>query len=654
MNEGAKESGGGWGVAIATGLLVLGALWFLRRPPPVTPPPPGGGGAPTTAAAPQPGPPPARRSLGIAFGQRDAGLEVLEVLAAGAAEKAGLAVGDLLLAVDGRGLDRASRGGEVLVGHLDALGDAPALTFRFRRAGVEGDIRVELLAEGAFERGVSRQLIDQGVAQLVSLRRADGLWPTYLGRDEPSASTSALVALALRRADTKAAREALGPLLAKLVALQGADGGLTDPPALYPHRTYGSGLLLLALGDEEAHAPARARLREWLVGAQVQEAHGIDSYDARWGGWSYYETYAVNLRADISTARYALVALDAGRLSPDHPAWGRARAFLDECQNLRLRLDPSDPDAKREADYRDGGFGFQPRMSKAGSEAVGSSLSVFRSYGSATADGLLALLALDGVDASEAEALPRLDDRALAALGWLAASWELTRNPGFQQGRNEPWGQGVWLYWLAALAEGLHRAGVWSVVDRQGREHAWAPELVRQLGTANRSAQGEFRGLSRLMHEDSPVLAASFAVLALAAARDRLELGKGGRVDGRAAAPKAPPPAPLVLPAADAIGRGQAAFQQRGCAACHVDDGTGNGPGLVGVGAAYLGDAGSPAGARERLIAYLRDPSRVPGLLRDPRVMQSATSLGVTEAELSDLAAFLLSRTGKKPVAGAR
>ena len=89
------------------------------------------------------------------------------------------------------------------------------------------------------------------------------------------------------------------------------------------------------------------------------------------------------------------------------------------------------------------------------------------------------------------------------------------------------------------------------------------------------------------------------------------------------------------------------------CAGCHTDDGAGNGPGLVGVGALYLGDAGTPEAARERLLAYLKDPLGVPGLLRDPRPADAMAGLVATlkDAERDDLVAFLLSRTGKKPVA---
>ena len=642
----------GWAVAALVGVAFYAFLTGVFAPRPPAPPPVGPGQTP--GPPPPGGKGPSRRSLGLGFAAEEDGLRVRELHPGGPALRAGLRPDDLLLAVDGRSLRAADGGGQVLLAHLEGLGEATALTFRVRRVlGPEEEVRVELLQEGSFEGPLAAELIGAAVAQLLELRRpaeapGAGLWPGYLDPRQPSVAVTALAAWALRRADTPEARAALPGALELLLTHQAADGGLTDPGALYAHRVYGTSLLVLALGDEARWAGARERAREWLAAAQVQESHGIDCYDARWGGWSYRDTYGADLRTDVSTARFALLALDAAGLPLEHAAWTRARAFLDETQNLALRLEPDAPDVRREAALRDGGFAFGPRMSKAGSAGAGP-LAVFRSYGSATADGLLGLLALDRVDgASWAGPGPlRLDPRAAAALGWLARSWDLGQNPGFS-GELSSWGGGVYFYWLWAASEALHRCGVWSLT-REGKERAWAPELVRLLANLKNQGGGRFVGRSRMMHEDVPTLAASMAILALAPARDRLALGKGARL------PEGPPPPPLpaapqvlVAPPASAVGRGRALFQERTCAGCHLDDGSGNGPALRAVGAVYLAQEGTPEAARARLLAFLRDPTRVPGLLRDERQMLPAPSMGVKEEELEDLAAWLLSRTGER------
>ena len=640
----------GWGVAAVVGVAFYALLSALLAPKPPVPEPEFPGLGPQPPAAPS-GPRPVRRALGLKFAPQDEGLRVVEVIPGGAAEQAGLGTDDLLLAVDGRSLSAADGGKQVLLAHLDALGEASGLTLRVRRGdGSVAEVRVDLLPEGAFEATLSRTLIQQGVTQLLSLRREDGLWPGYLDPERPSVAVSALAAWALRRAASPEAEAALPDVLARLREHQAEDGALSDRFSLYQHRVYGTSLLLLALGADPAHAEARQRAREWLTRAQVQETHGVDCYDPRWGGWSYRDDYGPDLRTDVSTARFALVALDAGELPGEDPAWGRARAFLDETQNLVLRLDPAryPEEAEQEARaYRDGGFAFGPRMSKAMHDALGP-LVVYRSYGSATADGLLGLLALDRVDGSRhtGPGLPRLDERALAALTWLARRYDLGLNPGFKSGA-AAWGHGIYYYWLAALAEALQRAGVWSVAGVDGKEHAWAAELVRLFANLLQENKGRYVGPSRMMHEDSPTLAASLAILALAAARDRLDLGAGARLEaGEAPAPLPVTPPVLTPQDRDAAARGREVFMARPCAGCHQDGTDANGPSLEGVGALYLAHEGTSEAARARLLRFLRDPQRVPGLLGDPRPpMPPALSLGVAEAELEDLVSYLLSRT---------
>src|SRR5690606_587605 len=118
----------------------------------------------------------------------------------------------------------------------------------------------------------------------------------------------------------------------------------------------------------------------------------------------------------------------------------------------------------------------------------------------------LARLALEGVDhRRDAPASLVVGDEALAALRWLARSWDLAGNPGFE-GDAVGWTRGVYFYYLAGLAEALHRAGVHRVDGR-----VWAAELVRQLGTLHARAGERFRGESGLMHEDSATIAAAFA-----------------------------------------------------------------------------------------------------------------------------------------------
>lgn len=95
---------------------------------------------------------------------------------------------------------------------------------------------------------------------------------------------------------------------------------------------------------------------------------------------------------------------------------------------------------------------------------------------------------------------------------------------------------------------------------------------------------------------------------------------------------------------------GRGLFTTHKCIVCHGQDGGGTdmGPGLGAVASEYLAaSGGDAAAARDRLVAYLLNPSGVPTLRRDgtryPNPMPSAAGLGLSdEAQIRDLAEFVL------------
>ena len=125
----------------------------------------------------------------------------------------------------------------------------------------------------------------------------------------------------------------------------------------------------------------------------------------------------------MSVVGWALDALWTVKLDPDHVLWSRADTFLTRTQNREVFARGADERAL-EASLRDGGFAFGPRFSKAGQEDVGQELVVYRSYGSATADGIRGLVASSNGDLR--------DERLDAALRWIARNYNLEKNPGFQ------------------------------------------------------------------------------------------------------------------------------------------------------------------------------------------------------------------------------
>lgn len=653
-----------WAAALTAGLVVWMVLRALRAPGPQPLPsgPPAGPPAPVATAAPGPV---GRRALGVQTRSAPEGLVVAVVASGGSAWAAGILPGDLLLSAGGVSLARSADGtrGEVrLKQALEALPPDQPLLVELLRGGERRRLEVPILAEGSLELPLADELIQAAVEQLLALRRPDGFWPGYLDPQRPGAATTALAAWALSRAPAhpgaaEARRQALALLLRECRTSDGAPArGVEDRFAPHPHRTYATACALLAATGLPGHEADVDELGRWLAWAQVGETHGVEAFDATYGGWSYYDDHRGHdvrrRRADVSTARFALQALAAAGLPPEASTWSRAELYLDATQNLTLLSRPEDAWRARERALRDGGFAFSPQSSKAGEQALEEDLLVVHSsYGSATADGALALLCCRGQDlrAAADPGPPRIEDlRARAGLAWLASRWDLEEIPGFPP-EAVGWRRAMLFYYRAALAELLHRAGVWRVVQFDGAAHVWAAELVRTLKN-HHNRLGTFRGESALMKEDSPVLAASFALLALSAARDRLRLGRGADL----VAEGPPPPSPLAPepPAGDVLARGQALFR-RDCAACHDDEGAGNAPPLPGVADRYTAAWGPRAGPQ--LLRWLRDPRPGGGLMGGGKTWPTRMEPVVLgQEDLEALVAWLLTRSAGLPVSGQR
>lgn len=207
------------------------------------------------------------------------------------------------------------------------------------------------------------------------------------------------------------------------------------------------------------------------------------------GGWPLTGGY--DLRDDtptVSTTRLTLEALRAsGKL--DDKTRDAALKFLTRCQNTK----------------GDGGFFFAPLpdhpLNKAGWREAGAA----HSYGSATADGLLALLACG---------VPLDDDRVRAATGWLQQHRAIEVVPGFTGAETQTATAEVGLrfYYYAALASVIHQT---PGIDWSKRREALLGALLRLQAT-----DGSWRNPVASMREDDPLVATPFAILAISLLTD--------------------------------------------------------------------------------------------------------------------------------------
>jgi hypothetical protein len=209
----------------------------------------------------------------------------------------------------------------------------------------------------------------------------------------------------------------------------------------------------------------------WLRTQQLSEDHGWKRDDPGYGAWGMggESRIAPNPgHVDLSMTRHVLQALAAAEVPASEPAWARARVFIERCRNP------------------DGGFYFSTVVldaNKAGQDA-----GKYRSYGTATADGALALLAMG--------------DNPRRAREWLVAHDRPDGAPGFTGEAYQRWTAGLRFYYAAASAENLSAS----------------PLLVASL-KSEQHPDGSWRNTEKLVKEDDPLIATTFAVSALTHAK---------------------------------------------------------------------------------------------------------------------------------------
>jgi Squalene-hopene cyclase C-terminal domain/Prenyltransferase and squalene oxidase repeat len=289
-------------------------------------------------------------------------------------------------------------------------------------------------------------------------------------------SLTPFVLLSLLSVSDKAGSQPSGGVeraLAFIKSNTNADGvlGLMDESAAdYPN--YATALAVSALvktrypGYERVIKPMVAQLRA----QQFDDDKGWKPGDAAYGGWGMGGTILHPPHAghvDLSMTRYVLEALQLSGVPASDPIIGRALIFLERSQNS------------------DGGFYFSPvnpEINKAGKSGDGRPAS----YGTATADGVLAL---------QAAGIPDTDPRITKAIKWLKDHHRPDRAPGFDEETDQSWGTGLRFYYAHAISRVL-------------------PELPVELPP--QASDGSFRNSNNLVKEDDPLIATAFALYVMA------------------------------------------------------------------------------------------------------------------------------------------
>lgn len=349
--------------------------------------------------------------------------------------------------------------------------------------------------------------INRGAAWLVAQQHPDGAWRSTsytqlnAGPGATALAVATLAELALSEPRTSAPgtapQAALKSALAHLLKHLAPTGHVRSANNLNEYPTYATALTLIALNrlpaaEREPHAAAIRQMQAYLVAAQVTQVlpNKLASADDV-GGWGLVGGDPADpssfRTSNVSTTRFALEALHP--VAAEHPeTFARAKAFL----------------ARRQ--QPDGGFAFLSdpldQLNKAGANDPQTPEAPFvaRSYGTATADGLLALRACG---------LAENDPHIAAAIAWLNAHPDVDAVPGFPSDEvSTAMADGLYYYYAASLA---HAMAAFPKADFARQSPALAAELL-----ARQRTDGSWANPVPTMREDDPLVATTLALNALA------------------------------------------------------------------------------------------------------------------------------------------
>jgi len=358
----------------------------------------------------------------------------------------------------------------------------------------------------------ARRSLSRGIDFLVAQQAADGGWHsmTY-GQLKDGAAITAIILNALGHLDAAQQQKYLVPIkkafafldqgLAKKGTIASPDGSLDFPT--YAAALYLTGKRRLGLSND---GDKKRLLLDYLLGAQVIEARGFKPDSPSYGGWDFLgkdDAQAITTGTNISVSRYVVEAFSQDARghgegeAPAEPASGgreppaalrtsigRAQAYILRCQRP------------------DGGFVFtcEPMSLSNKAAFADKELTEPRPYGTATCDGILALVACG--------AKPD-DERVQQAVTWLVKRPSLELVPGFEGLPPEAgWQRGLRYYYYAGLARVLPLFPPSEIAPRR--------EALEKHVVGLQTKDGSWVNESDRMRENDPLIATALAVTALA------------------------------------------------------------------------------------------------------------------------------------------
>ncbi|MEO1628030.1 MAG: prenyltransferase/squalene oxidase repeat-containing protein [Bacteroidota bacterium] len=275
--------------------------------------------------------------------------------------------------------------------------------------------------------------------------------------------------------------------------------GVSDPMIVdYPNYATAHALRTLSRYGTQTDRLLIQQMADYLLSQQFTEQRGISPEQLAYGAWGFGETHlseGATGHVDLSHTRRILESLRwAGRL--DSASLRKVGSFLQVVQKHPKGQKPQPGHHSLDSLTYDGGF-YASAVTTSTNKSRLDSLQLYPSYATATADGLLALLAAGRAVESE---------EVQAAHCWLQAHPILYRPEGIPTDDPYRWHEVMFFYHLSVRAEALAAVG---------DEGEWREKMSKLLQEVQRSDGSYLNPVGSLNKEDDPLLATALGIIAL-------------------------------------------------------------------------------------------------------------------------------------------
>lgn len=352
------------------------------------------------------------------------------------------------------------------------------------------------------------ETLDNAVAWLVSKQDKSGAFKSehYGAMKQGAAMTSlALYSLSMTPEETRTEHaECIEKAFEFLLQGTKERGRVANPDGSLDHPVYSTAMFLVAANrfEKELDRDLVRTLLLYLVDSQCAEGRGFEPKNPNYGGW---DVIGPNVMAgktsgtNVSVTRFVLEAFACW--VPDWEMVNRATADrINESQAKALQW----LTRLQKSSGGDGGFHFTAQPGSALNKAR-TKKGIPKSYSSATCDAYTSLNFFGRWGGKTGE--------------WIARNCKDSKVSGFDDTDESGWPAALNFYHLQSLSR-VHHIGAFFyptefiLEDTEKVQTKFEAEIVAVLA-ASQKDDGRFENESALMREDDPLIATSFAIIAL-------------------------------------------------------------------------------------------------------------------------------------------